>query len=219
MERFFRLLTLINSFYLKPKMIMAEIKIEKKPPVWPWILLGLLLLGGLIYWFTVRDNDRDTLATDATDSAETMATGDMGNTEIEAVAEYVAFVEGDTEAMGLDHEYTNEALKKLTAATEAVASQQNYDINADMGQVREYAGKVATDPYETSHANSIRKAADLLAGSLHKIQEAKFPALPNEAQSVVDAANKIDPDVLTLDQKPAVKGFFGEAASLLSKMN
>lgn len=194
---------------------MAEIKIEKKPPVWPWILLGLLLLGGLIYWFALRGDDGDTLVADNT---ETMV---MDNEIVvpAAVTDYLTFVDGDTEPMGLDHEYTNAALMKLTAAIQAVAQVNDYDIRADLDQAKEYAAKIEQDPFETTHANSIRKAAETLGGTMHRMQEAKFPQLSSEAQTVVDAAGKIDPDVLTLDQKPAVKGFFGEAASLLSKMN
>lgn len=195
---------------------MAEIKIEKKPPVWPWILLGLLLLGGLIYWFALRDNDGNAM-TDVTDSTETMPMNNMAETG--AVAEYLTFVEGDTEPMGLDHEFTNAALMKLTAATQAVADQTDYDIKADLDQVKEHANQIEKDAFETTHANSIRKAAETLGGALHRMQEAKFPQLSNEAQAVVDAADKINPDVLTLDQKPAVKGFFSEAADLLRRMN
>jgi len=29
---------------------MAEIKITKKSPVWPWILLLLLVIGGVLYY-------------------------------------------------------------------------------------------------------------------------------------------------------------------------
>ncbi len=195
---------------------MAEIKIEKKPPVWPWILLGLLLLGGLIYWFALRDNDVDSMA-DVTDSTETMAMDGMAETG--ALADYLTFVDGDTEPMGLDHEYTNAALMKLSAAIEAVADANDYDIRADLDQAQEHARKIEQDPFETTHANSIRKAAETLGGALHRMQETKFPQLSGEAQAVVDAADRIDPDVLTLDQKPAVKGFFSEAASLLRRMN
>ena len=193
---------------------MAEIKIEKKPPVWPWILLGLLLVGFLVYWFALRDNDKDKMAMEEVENTETATTAPTG-----AVAEYIAFVDNDPEPMGLDHEFTNEAFMKLTAATQAVADQADYDLKADLDQVKEYANKIEVDPLETTHANSIRKAAEILAGSLHKMQEAKYPTLANEAQSVVSAAGKIDPDVLTLDQKPAVKGFFSEAANLLRSMN
>lgn len=191
---------------------MAEIKIEKKPPVWPWILLGLLLLGGLIYWFALKGFGTD----------DTMAMEEVENTEMATtgpVADYLTFVEGDTDPMGLDHEFTNAALMKLTAATQAVADQADYDIKADLDQVKEYANQIEKDPFETTHANSIRKAAETLGGALHKMQEAKFPQLSGEAQAVVDAADKINPDVLTLDQKPAVKGFFSETASMLRRMN
>lgn len=35
---------------------MAEIKIEKKKPVWPWIV-ALLLIGAIIYYVFLRDNE------------------------------------------------------------------------------------------------------------------------------------------------------------------
>jgi hypothetical protein len=35
---------------------MAEIKIEKKKPVWPWIV-ALLIIAALIYFVFFRDNE------------------------------------------------------------------------------------------------------------------------------------------------------------------
>lgn len=35
---------------------MAEIKIEKKKPIWPWIVL-LLIIAALIYFVYFRDNE------------------------------------------------------------------------------------------------------------------------------------------------------------------
>ncbi len=37
---------------------MAEIKIEKKKPIWPWILLGLIILAVIVY-FVIADNGDD----------------------------------------------------------------------------------------------------------------------------------------------------------------
>ncbi|HEX8017396.1 MAG TPA: hypothetical protein VF465_19365 [Flavobacterium sp.] len=34
---------------------MAEIKIEKKRPVWPWIV-AVLLIAGLVYYVFLRDD-------------------------------------------------------------------------------------------------------------------------------------------------------------------
>jgi hypothetical protein len=36
---------------------MAEIKIEKKSPIWPWILVALIIVGVLIYVFASNDDD------------------------------------------------------------------------------------------------------------------------------------------------------------------
>jgi hypothetical protein len=35
---------------------MAEIKIEKKKPVWPWIV-AVLLISAIIYYVFLRDNE------------------------------------------------------------------------------------------------------------------------------------------------------------------
>lgn len=35
---------------------MAEIKIERKKPMWPWIILALVILAGIIYY--VMDSNR-----------------------------------------------------------------------------------------------------------------------------------------------------------------
>lgn len=39
---------------------MAEIKIEKKKPIWPWILLFLGVLA-LIYFLVIKDTENDPL--------------------------------------------------------------------------------------------------------------------------------------------------------------
>ncbi|SFD50892.1 hypothetical protein [Flavobacterium phragmitis] len=35
---------------------MAEIKIEKKKPVWPWVV-ALLLIGAIIYYMFLRNDE------------------------------------------------------------------------------------------------------------------------------------------------------------------
>lgn len=34
---------------------MAEIKIEKKAPVWPWIILTIILVAAFIYYLVATD--------------------------------------------------------------------------------------------------------------------------------------------------------------------
>jgi len=67
--------------------------------------------------------------------------------------------------------------------------------------------------------NKIRKAAVILSTSLQNIQQAKFPDLSSDAADVKTAAVEIKPEILTLDQRDAVKLFLRKAADLLTKMN
>jgi hypothetical protein len=114
---------------------------------------------------------------------------------------------------------TNEALLKLIEATNAKANEVGYEVRADLEQVKEYANMITTDPYETTHADNIRKAADILSNVLQNIQKAKFPGLTGEVEELRSASESIKPGVLTLDQKDAVKNYFAKASDLLQKMN
>lgn len=202
---------------------MAEIKIEKEKTIWPWVLLGVLLLGLLLYFFVFRNNDNaeDTAQQTMQNTTSQAALQDNNNgtaNEQGAVAEYVAFVKGEPQ-MGLDHNYSNTALLRLANAVQAKAAQAGYTVNTDLDRVKELANQITQDPMATTHSNSINRAADMLATAMHNMQQAKFPALNNEAQEVKQAAQGIDSDVMTLEQKVEVKSFFDKAANLLQRMN
>jgi hypothetical protein len=53
---FVSLNSILKLFYNQKKEVMAEIKIEKKKPVWPWIV-ALLIIGALIYYIFVIDHE------------------------------------------------------------------------------------------------------------------------------------------------------------------
>jgi len=215
---------------------MTEIKIEKKKPVWPWVLAALVIIVLLLLAFYFYDRKEEVPAlvptvqeapvtTEVPVTTEAPQTTSLINVRENnsTVADFVSFVEGSRN-MELDHTYTNQALAKLAAATSAMAKEVNYDVQADMDKVKEYAGKeyagkITENTYKISHADSIRSAADISAGALQRLQQAKYPELAQEALKLQTASEAIKPDVLTLSQKDAVKGFFDEAADLLKKMN
>lgn len=198
---------------------MAEIKIEKKTPKWPWILAILAILAVAIYFLAFAD-DGDYDDTDRmTETTEVEETPRETAVENAAVATFVTLVRQDPDQMDLDHEYTNEALTELIDATEAMAAEIDYDIRKDIDKARKLAKMIEEDPYETTHANSIREAAGILAGALQRIQQNAFPDMSAQADRVQNAAGDIKPDVLTLEQKGAVKGFFSASADLLNEMN
>jgi hypothetical protein len=207
---------------------MAEIKIEQKSPVWPWILVAILVIG-VVAWLLMRDDGGtdDQMATEprqeqrsdagtATRAAEERRAD--GTMQTGAVQEYVSFVDNGRE-MGLDHEYTSAALERLQNAVRAKADQLNYDIQADLDRIDDHVGHITDDPMETTHANHIRSAADALSSAMRNMQKEHYPDLDQQARQVEQAASGIDPNTLTLDQRDAVKGFFNSSAELLRNMN
>lgn len=59
---------------------MAEIKIEKKKPVWPWIV-ALLLIGALVYYVFLKDDEVQTERT-----TEIENTSDLDSTAVDSAA-------------------------------------------------------------------------------------------------------------------------------------
>lgn len=200
---------------------MAEIKIEQKKQVWPWMIVGLVIAALLVYLLVFSDNSKNTeVVTEAdhiTNTSETDLLEVKENND--TVAAYVNFVENSKEKMSLDHAYTNEALLKLIEATNAMANEVGYEVRADLEKVKEYANMITIDPFETTHADNIRKADDILTNVLQNIQKAKYPGLADEVEELKSASESIKPGVLTLDQKDAVKNYFAKASDLLQKMN
>lgn len=198
---------------------MTEIKIEKKSAVWPWILVGLILLAVILYSLFFRNSNQ-------TDNAAVTDTNNTANTALidahennSTVTDYISFVKGDTAKMALDHAYSSEALTKLIQATRAMAGETGFDIKADLDSAESCAQQITVNPTATNHADLIKKAAMTLGGSLQRLQAEKYPSLSSEASEVVSSASAINPAELTLDQKASVQTFFDNAAMLLQKMN
>lgn len=196
---------------------MAEIKIEQKKQIWPWLLIVLIIAALLVYFLVFRDDNNKSEVDNITNTNETDLLEVNENNE--TVAAYVNFVENSKEKMSLDHAYTNEALLKLIEATNAMANEVGYEIRADLDKVKGYANMITNDPFETTHADNIRMADDILTNVLQNIQMAKYPSLADDVEDLKSASESIKPEVLTLEQKDAVKNYFEKASDLLKKMN
>lgn len=192
---------------------MEEEKIEKSRAVWPWIV-GVVIVALAVYLigFKGQNNDeqQNTVPIDLQDVKENNLT----------VAAFVKFMEVDTMKMELDNTFTEEALLKLVDATNAMAEEIQYDIQGNMEAVILNVNRTKAQPIETTNADSFREAADLLTKTVFKnMQQAKYPGLTNEVVELENSVASINPNVLILDQKAAIKNFFQKAADLLQKMN
>ncbi|TXE10773.1 hypothetical protein ES711_02375 [Gelidibacter salicanalis] len=201
---------------------MAEIKIKKKQPIWPWILLIVAILA-LLYFLFLRNDDDDTIddaAIEMTTSHE-VDTGDDSVTLSAAaeseMASYISYINDDAK-MGIDHVYTNNALNKLIDATQALAKTLDVDVNVDLTTAKENTASITEDPYEVDHADKIQNAGTLIVKALKTIQSQKFPDLNENSNDLENALIAIKPSTKTLEQKDAVKNFFEQAGELLTKM-
>ncbi len=219
---------------------MAEIKIEKKKPIWPWIILVLVILA-ILYFLVFADDDGDmddmdnveteqveetaweeddetTTWDEQTDTTGWENTGDTLSDSGQGVSGYLAYI-SDNSKMGIDHEYTNNAIIHLMNAVQAKANDLNYDISADMQAVKQDAQVIQKAPMASTHADKIKSAGMKLANIIEKMQKEKFPNLSQDVNEVKTAAQNINGTTQTLEQKDQVKKFFDEAGDVLRKMS
>ena len=218
---------------------MADIRIEKKEKggsILPW-LLGLLV-AGLAIWGIAEafdeteealvDNDVETVTDYGTeivenenpDGADTYKLIDFENESIgrdyfDLASDYETYTVNMTGEMGLDHEFSHNALNKLANATAALvqAHGMGADVNlqAEKKKILEAADYITKDPYDTDHADHIRMAAMSITSILSQVQQAKYPGYEGAIAEVRKAANDINKATLTLNQKEDVRDFFGKA--------
>jgi hypothetical protein len=222
-------------------------KRNDKSSIWPWIL-GALLLFGLI-WVIVEvtgDDEPERVATTTavdrqpvTDNtyrddtyAQTAAAGPIaefirfaneGEEQYEREnvtnAEY-ADREGEQGAMGLEHNYTSDGIRKLSAALNALAQNSAGDTEIDQKrtQFQANADRIQQDPQSLQHANTIRQtfveASDLMA----TIKQRSYPNSNANVDDVREAAEDIDVSTATLEQKDKVKEFFDKAGDAVEQL-
>ncbi|MFA0964943.1 hypothetical protein AB9P05_24255 [Roseivirga sp. BDSF3-8] len=201
---------------------MAEIKLKKKKPVWPWILLAIVVLGLLGFFLLNDDDDTERLA-ETTEVQEVQSTDDaegvQNTNQAEAIEDYVSYLNQNGAQMGLDHEYTHRAFTMLTMAMQSAANGTDFNFDQDWQALNEKADNIREDPLKLTHANTIKDGFQQVVNSFSNIQEAKYPDLNDEVQTLREYSEGMNPDEPTLDQKETVKGFFDQSASILQAMN
>lgn len=204
---------------------MAEINIQRKETsMWPWVVGGLVLVLVILFLAGVFSDD-ETVYEDASAADTTTQTNEPAamNTEVpDDVESYLTYVrEHNTDAMGLDHEYSSAALQRLAAALGAIAT-RDYAGDAEVQRVRDSlqskADRIQIDPEATNHADMLRDAAMSVADLMETMQKKGYPNLGTQVGEVRSAATAIKPGVLTLEQKQEVQTFFTRAGEALESM-
>ncbi|NJC24756.1 hypothetical protein [Neolewinella antarctica] len=207
---------------------MANIRIEEKESssILPWIL-GLLLLA-LLIWGALElfgdDDDIDDVVTTEEEyvPTEEVAAGidDVDYAYRNAIVAYMDYTNDMTGEMGLDHEFSHNALTLLADATDAIADGRNVDLTDNTGRARELANEITKDPMATNHADMIREAAMNITESLGRIDTDAYEGVAGaDIDMLRNEAMAINGKTLTLNQKEDVRTFFGAARNVLSKLN
>ncbi|MDT0294535.1 hypothetical protein ACFQ3R_12230 [Mesonia ostreae] len=205
---------------------MAEIKIKKKAPIWPWIL-GILILAAIIYFLVFANDGTDDMddVDDTVTTTEQVVEKDTVNQtmsdtihlrDAKDINAYTTFISDPN--MTVDHEFSSAALTKLIAATKETADELDINIDADLNAANKLSNEITNDPQSLSHANKIKDAAGNITNALKTIQTEKFPQLDSQLEAVNDAVSNIKVDTPTLDQKNDVKAFFTKAGDLLTSI-
>lgn len=200
---------------------MAEIKIEKKAPIWPWIV-GLLIVAALLfYFFVLRDDTVDDVVNEKTKTEEPRVDEKVNRTAMtfagaEEIKSYNDYISNSD--MDMDHEYTSSAYSKLITATMATAAALNIDVDGELKGANAKMDEIKENPESMSHANTIKEVSGSISKALKKIQTEKYPKLQSKRKDVETAVSKIKIDTPTLDQKDAVKGFLKKSGNLLTSI-
>ena len=215
---------------------MAEIRIEKKKPVWPWILVILIILAAVyFFWyyndgsFDSKDNllQQDTIShidesyrndTELRDT-QSLYTGNYGTVRKEhALADYLNFVD-NLDNKSADKSYYRTAFFKLITATKRQAEIENVDVNNSISSAMENAEKLTNAPTATDKAENAKKAANDVSKALKTIQEKHFDNLSDNVNEVEKAVSGIDGAQNLEKQSNKIDTFFDKTAKLLQKMN
>ncbi|HEU4631360.1 MAG TPA: hypothetical protein VFS08_16530 [Gemmatimonadaceae bacterium] len=220
---------------------MAELEIQKKPDRrwWPWLLL-VAVVAVAAWWFGWNTNEDANpalagLPVPGAPAMDTMAAGDsLGVMPVvpaasvpgapDAVNDYLAFAaEGRQRgAVGLDHEYTADGIRRLADALTAVAEQRDVAtdvVSARADSLRGFAGTLQEEPNSRRHADLAHRAFLLATRILDDLQRAGAgDSVTGAVDNARRAAEAVQPQTPLLDQTSAVQRYFDAAGAALETM-
>lgn len=196
---------------------MAEIRIEKRPSPWPWILgvLALALVGWMVF-ATLGDDGRETETQQAVVQGEPGGmVGTSGGAVPAAVQDYSAFAEDSGRlSPGREHEYTAEGIRRLSAALGAFVDQNAGDAESRsrFDRFRQSADRLQQEPQSSAHANTVRQ---VFTSAVDVMESGAVNA--GDVSELRETAASLSPDQPLLEQTEKVKRFFSQSAEALRR--
>ncbi|MCK7590620.1 hypothetical protein M0G43_08550 [Subsaxibacter sp. CAU 1640] len=212
---------------------MAEIKIEKKKPVWPWVLLIVILLAiaaFIIYQNQASDdfnedfddeysdaeienNEDDTIYQDNA-IYDTIRNDEYGTAAMTALMESMR----DSTRFGTDSTYTKNALKSLAQLTVSKAEAYNLESSAALTNLQQYAESNVSSESRMDKNNQLqtqlKKVTDEVVQVIQQLQP-KTNIAAETVNSLKSTANKISATAALSKQQESLQSFFRQAHDIL----
>lgn len=206
---------------------MAEIKVEKKKPIWPWIvgILAAILIIFLLFMFLDDEGtdddieERDEQVEERIDPYETEDDRDMAYPE-SAVGSYLYYIDEeypqrqdeDTE------EYSEEAMQKLAAAVEEKSMELQEEPDTELAELAEDSADTTAATGGTLSIDEIQREGEIIVNALADLQQNHYEELEDEIAELRSDLDEINQTTEGDEQAEAVDEFFQQAAEVLREM-
>lgn len=211
---------------------MAEIKIEKKKPVWPWILLVLIILGIIAYLvynnndekFT-DDYDDDVTNTGVMDSNDRPIQDRYTATDSSKIYDFYRAYEGsimDSTRVAVDSSYTKKAFSNLAKAVVKTADDNAIEDSKALTDLREWSvlmTGVSSTNTDMENFKNFKTACDKVAKVLGDVQVKSYPELKDDVANLKKLASDVSPSVRMEKQQEKINAFLRKSRDVLNSMN
>jgi len=207
---------------------MAEIKIEKKSPIWPWILLLIAVIAMAVYFVyynnsfnennKVENESRDTIS----NSYEHPST--VPHMEFNTVVQEFTSSIADSTRIGMDATYTKTAIINLAKVVTLKAEEANLQSSNALENLKTYSNQMDGTKASEVNKNSMmeenfKTVFNDIVLVLESIQTQSYPSLKNEVSELKQTSNNIDNKVAIKEQQNTIQAFFIKARTVVNNMN
>lgn len=202
--------------------IMAEIKIERKKPIWPWILVILVVLG-IVAYFVYTNGDNTDYNNDFVDEVSNEQVTEP-TSRSSRYDEYSAFDESirDSTRVAVDSSYTKKAFSNLAKAVVKTADENNVEDSKALTGLREWSvllTGISTTKTDMENFKNFKTACDKVAKVLGDVQVKNFPELKEETDRLEQLASNVSPSIAMNEQQTALNAFLRKSRDVLNAMN
>lgn len=190
---------------------------RKRNLVWTWIL-GFLALAAVVVGVSTWLHPGDVALGEqrpAQGATPPVAAPQAGLARTPAVQSYLLFVEQPPAEPGVQHEYTSEGVRRLTAALDALTVNDVQSRGA-FESFRQKAERLqASDQRSLQHTNAARDVFTSAADVLARVQASRAPGLEGPIDQACATAESIRVEQPLPEQDERVKRFFAQMSDAL----